>query len=67
MHTVNYAFIHLKNYKYAAVQATKWCFCGNTYGSYGEASNCNQRCAGNAYQICGGNWANSVYEVPDGE
>ena len=37
------------------------CFCGNSYGLYGLATNCNMACNGNSNEICGGNWANSVY------
>ena len=46
---------------YAAVQYSSSCFCGNYYGRYGAASNCNMRCSGNKNQVCGGTWANSVY------
>lgn len=38
------------------------CYCGNSYGSYGK-SICNTKCRGNSTQICGGDWANSVYDV----
>ena len=47
------------------LQAGRQCFCGNTYGSYGVADNCNNPCRGNAEEICGGGWANSVYQVVD--
>ena len=50
--------------KYAGFQAGDQCFCGNKYGSLGEATNCDQKCSGNADEICGGDMANSVYEVP---
>ncbi|TVQ71418.1 MAG: hypothetical protein EA373_04530 [Oceanospirillales bacterium] len=48
---------------YAATQFGQHCFCGNTYGKYGPATNCNMSCAGNAAQVCGGGWANSVYKI----
>lgn len=37
------------------------CFCGNSYGSYGTATNCNVTCSANPNENCGGFWANSVY------
>ena len=39
------------------------CFCDNSYGSYGTASNCNSACQGKSSEICGGGWANSVYST----
>lgn len=51
-------------FAYAGVQYGKWCFCGNQYGKSGPATNCDIRCAGDPNQICGGSWANSVYQVP---
>ncbi|BAT72175.1 conserved hypothetical protein [Thermosulfidibacter takaii ABI70S6] len=52
-----------KGFKYAAVQYGSYCFCGNSYGKYGKAQNCNMLCSGNRKEICGGVWANSVYEA----
>ena len=49
-----------RGFAYAGTQYSTWCFCGNQYGKSGEASNCNMPCAGNAQEICGGAWANSV-------
>ena len=39
------------------------CYCSNTYGSYGLATNCNMPCLGNRIQVCGGDYANSVYST----
>ena len=39
------------------------CFCGNSYGSYGLATNCNMNCAGNTNEICGGYSTNSIYST----
>jgi hypothetical protein len=39
------------------------CFCGNSYGKYGQAANCDMKCSGNAGEICGGSFANSVYSI----
>ncbi len=52
-----------RGFSYAGVQANSYCFCGNSYGRYGGAPNCNLRCSGNSNQICGGSWANSIYSV----
>lgn len=55
-----------KGYKYAASQYGSQCFCGDSFGKYGEATNCNMKCAGNGNEVCGGFWANSVYSVTAG-
>lgn len=58
-----------KGFKYAAVQYGESCLCGNSYGKYGTADNCNMKCTGDSGQICGGYSANSVYatgEVSEG-
>jgi len=39
------------------------CFCGNSYGSYGLAPNCDMACNANANEICGGSDANSIYST----
>jgi len=52
-----------RGFKYAGVQYSGYCFCGNSYGKYGRATNCNMRCNGNKSKICGGTWANSIYDV----
>ncbi|CAF1003389.1 unnamed protein product [Brachionus calyciflorus] len=51
------------NYKYAGLQSSFECFCGNKYGTYGISNNCNMECNGNQSQICGGSWSNSVYKI----
>lgn len=50
-----------KGFAYAAVQYGESCLCGNSYGKYGAADNCDYRCTGDGSQICGGSNANSVY------
>ncbi len=52
-----------KGFRYAGTQAGRWCFCGNSFGRSGKADNCNMKCGGDPNDICGGDWANSVYEV----
>lgn len=52
-----------RNFKYAAVQYGQTCICDNEYGRYGKAGNCDMPCSGDAVEICGGSWANSVYEI----
>jgi hypothetical protein len=51
----------LDGYPYAGVQYGESCLCGNRYGRYGAADNCNYRCTGDPHQTCGGFSANSVY------
>ena len=55
------AYCQGKGYTYAATQYASVCFCGNSYGKYGPAGNCDAKCTGNPGEICGGSWANSVY------
>jgi len=50
-------------FSYAGTQFGTQCFCGNTYGSYGQSNDCQTPCAGSANQLCGGILANSVYHV----
>jgi hypothetical protein len=52
-----------KGFSYAGTQYSTQCFCGNSYGSFGKSDHCDMECAGNPSQICGGRWANSVYQV----
>jgi len=52
-----------RGYTYAGVQYSSYCFCGNTYGRFGRATNCNMRCSGNPNQTCGGSWANNIYYI----
>jgi hypothetical protein len=52
-----------RGYAYAGTQYSYQCFCGNSYGRSGTASNCNMPCKGNKSQTCGGVWANSVYKL----
>lgn len=40
------------------------CFCGNSYGRYGTATNCTTPCAGDSTKICGGYSSNGVYRLP---
>lgn len=50
-----------KGFAFAAVQYGESCLCGNSYGKYGAADNCNYKCTGDGSKICGGYSANSVY------
>ncbi len=50
-----------RGFRYAGVQYYSHCFCANSYGRYGRASNCTTKCSGNKSQTCGGSWANGVY------
>ncbi|CAM9520719.1 unnamed protein product, partial [Ectocarpus fasciculatus] len=56
-------------YAYYGLQYASQCFCGTAdedYTIYGEASNCNLSCTGDAASTCGGNWAMDVYAIDDG-
>jgi len=57
------SFCREKGTAYAATQYGQHCFCGNSYGKYGPATNCDMKCAGNPAEICGGSFANSVYSI----
>ncbi len=61
--TVEKCISFCNGFTYAGIEVGSWCFCGNSYGKYGVATNCTYSCAGNASQECGGYWANSVYKV----
>ena len=53
-------------FKYAALEFSINCRCGNSYGIYGKAPSnieCNYRCSGNSNEICGGYWRESVYST----
>ncbi len=54
-----------KGFKYAGLQYSSQCYCGNSYGKYGKLKdqNCSSLCCGNPTKICGGSWANSVYKA----
>lgn len=55
-----------RGFAYAGTQFGSHCFCGQRYGASGSAPNCDMACAGNAAQMCGGVWANSIYELAPG-
>jgi hypothetical protein len=48
-------------FRYAGVQYGESCLCGNGYGRYGAADNCNYPCTGDRSKSCGGYAANAVY------
>jgi hypothetical protein len=51
------------NYNFVGTQASNWCLCGNKFGKYGFATNCNLACSGSSAEICGGAWANTIYSI----
>merc|ERR1712151_903613 len=55
-----------KGFRYFATQYSGQCFCSNTFGKYGKSKNCNMKCGGNKKEICGGGWANNVYQIVRG-
>lgn len=50
-------------FAYAGLQAGNQCFCGNSYGKFGPSNGCALKCLGNQNQVCGGDWANSIYSL----
>lgn len=51
--------------QFAGAQGT-WCYCGDSYGSYGLSSNqdyCNKACKDAPGEMCGGSWRNSVFAL----
>jgi len=52
-----------KGYKYAAMQNGNSCYGGPSAGVFGASTVCRTPCDGNKAQICGGAWANSIYQV----
>jgi hypothetical protein len=50
-----------KGFAYAGVQYGQSCLCGNSYGKFGKANNCNMTCTGDSRQNCGGYNSNAVY------
>lgn len=55
-----------RGFAYAATQYASHCFCANGFGKHGKASNCDMPCGGNKAEICGGSFANSVYQLIGG-
>ena len=54
----------IAGYKYAGLQYTVQCWCGNSsYSKYGQTVKCDKTCPRNSEQICGGNLYNSVYKI----
>ena len=43
------------------VQDQYKCFCGNSYGRYGQASNCSLQCVPRTMYFCGGPSSNTIY------
>lgn len=50
-----------RGFLFAGTQYSTYCFCGNQYGRSGPSMDCKTPCNGNAGEICGGAWANSVH------
>jgi len=52
----------LPGYRYAGLQSETECYCGQSYGSYGESYFCSIDCpVGN--EKCGGYLSNSIYKT----
>lgn len=50
-----------KGYYYAGLQSQFKCFCGNSYGRYGPARDCNLSCFPLTRYQCGGKQSNMIY------
>ena len=59
-----YDYCTKKSYDYFAVEDSDQCFCGSqaNYEIYGPSVHCNHACRDDSSQICGGDWALSVYQ-----
>ena len=56
-----------QGFRYAGLQDGSACFCGNGYGRYGSGGAvCETACAGDPALTCGGEWANSVWDLQQG-
>jgi len=53
-----------RGFQFAGVQYSSQCFCGNSYGRYGQKADgeCNMQCSGNGGEKCGAGWRNSVWK-----
>lgn len=60
------SYCRKEGFRYAATQWSRQCFCGDSYGHYGQAINCDMKCSGDWNNVCGGDWANSVYDLRPG-
>lgn len=52
-------------YRYAALQFSYLCFCGNKRGRYGQLPDwkCSSECTNKKDTHCGGYWSNSIYKT----
>lgn len=49
-----------QGYLFAGTQYGIECYCGNSYGRYGQSTLCDLPCEGNPFQTCGGHAANWI-------
>ena len=64
--TVEKCLEECKQYKYAAVENRKECFCANQFSQKTKIlddTECNMACDGDETQTCGGPWKMNVYTV----
>eukprot|EP00941_MAST-03F_sp_MAST-3F-sp1_P003154 g3154.t1 len=57
---------YCSDFDYFGLQYYSQCFCGNSFGKYGEVSQseCNLPCKGNDAVMCGAAYRNNVYAQP---
>ena len=64
--TIEKCLEECKNYKYAGVQFSQTCFCGNEIArtiEFLDATKCDMPCDGDVSQTCGGAWKMNLYTV----
>ncbi|CAM9533140.1 unnamed protein product [Hapterophycus canaliculatus] len=57
--------LECEGYAFFGTQYSYECWCGGNdtnHVQHGESESCDAECAGDATQICGGNWSMSVYQ-----
>ena len=54
-------------YSVFGMQYGSECYCDDDYGGQGASSECTMACSGNDAEICGGNFANSVFILSTAE
>ncbi len=54
---------YASGYTYAGVEDGNQCFCGDSYGSQGTATDCTSWCNGDTLEVCGGAGANAVWQA----
>lgn len=62
VHVCLNACLHV-NDSYAGLEYGRECWCGSELQKPDTSNDCNMPCLGNSTEICGGNWALSLYHL----